>query len=301
MHGKGGDFLIKKISISKILISILLLFVCLTIVIPCLNIVARSFSSPDKVHLLQSYDILPKGFSFVNYQVVFSNSRIWTSILNSIFITVLGSLLSILLTTCTAYVLVQKSFMGKKVFMVFLVIIMIIEPGIVQEYLVFKDLKILDNIGLMVIYRAINVYYLIIMMRFIQEIPYSLIESAKIDGAEHLSIFFKIILPLAKIPVLTVGMFYAVFRWNEFFKSSIFLSSPQNTVLQVLLRQFIVESDTTAIVKSTDILANNDIARLDFTSIRATTIVVAVIPILLLYPLILKYYTSGVMTGGVKE
>ncbi len=291
----------RKMTISKIIIAIFLLFVCLTIIIPCLNIIARSLSSPDKVHLLQSFDILPKGFSFINYQVVFSNKMIWTSILNSVFITIAGSFLSIILTTSTAYVLVQKNLIGKKVFMVFLVIIMIVEPGIVQEYLVFKQLNILDNIGLMVIYRAINVYYLIIMMRFIQEIPYSLIESAKIDGAGHVNIFFKIILPLAKIPVLTVGMFYAVFRWNEFFKSSIFLSSPQNTVLQVLLRQFIVESDTTAIVKSTDILANNAIARLDFASIRATTIVVAVIPILLLYPLILKYYTSGVMSGGVKE
>ena len=287
--------------IRKIVISLILLFVCLTIIIPCLNIVARSFSSPEKVYLLQSFDVLPKGFSLINYQVVFSNKRIWTSFLNSSLIMTAGSILSIILTSMTAYVLVQKNLIGKKVFMIFLVIIMIVDPGLVQEYMVFKQLKILDNLGLMVIYRAINVYYLIIMMRFLQGIPDSLLESAKIDGASHLNIFFKIVMPLAKIPILTVGMFYAVSRWNEFFKSSIFLSSPQNTVLQVLLRQFIVESDTTAIVKSTDIMANNEIAKLDFGSIRATTIVVAVLPILLLYPFILKYYTSGVMSGSIKE
>ncbi len=291
----------EKISVSKIIIIVLLTLFSLSILMPCLNIIARSFSHPDKVNLLRSFDILPKGFSLVNYQVVFKNSTIWQSIINSGIITIAGTLLSIFLTTCTAYVLIKKDLIGRNLIMLLLIIIMILEPGIVQEYLVFKDLKILDKIVVMILYRSINVYYLIIMMRFLEEIPVSLIESAKIDGAGHVSILMKIILPLAKIPVLTIGMFYAVFRWNEFFKSSIFLSSKGNTVLQVLLRQFIVEADSTAIIGTADILANNEIARLDFGSIKAATIVVAVIPILALYPLILKYYTSGVLTGGVKE
>ncbi len=108
-------------------------------------------------------------------------------------------------------------------------------------------------------------------------------------------------IPLCRIPLITVGMFYAVFRWNEFFKSSIFLTSKNHTVLQVLLRQFVVNSDSQVIVGASNILANNNIAQLDNASLKAATIVVAVVPILLLYPIILKYYTNGVMSGGVKE
>jgi putative aldouronate transport system permease protein len=167
--------------------------------------------------------------------------------------------------------------------------------------MVIKDLHLLDSLWAMVLYRMINVYYLIIMMRFLEEIPDSLMEAAKIDGAGHMTLFLKIVLPLARIPLLTIGMFYSVAKWNEFFKSSIFLPSRDKTVLQVLLRQFIVDRDSSSIVGTTDILRNSNIAQLDFSSLKAATIVIAMIPILMLYPIILKYYTSGVMDGGVKE
>ena len=116
-----------------------------------------------------------------------------------------------------------------------------------------------------------------------------------------MTVFMRIILPLSRIPLLTIGMFYAVARWNEFFKSSIFLSSRDNTVLQVLLRQFVVEGDTTALVGAADLMKKTNIAQLDFSSLKAATIVIAMVPILMLYPIILKHYTKGVMEGGIKE
>jgi len=185
--------------------------------------------------------------------------------------------------------------------MYFFIIMMIFEPGIVQEYFLMKNIHLLDNLFSMVIYRGVNVYYLIILMRFMEEVPASIQEAARIDGAGHYNILFKIMIPLCRIPLITVGMFYAVFRWNEFFKSSIFLTSKNHTVLQVLLRQFVVNSDSQVIVGASNILANNNIAQLDNASLKAATIVVAGVPILLLYPIILKYYTNGVMSGGVKE
>src|SRR5690606_1846474 len=115
--------------------------------------------------------------------------------------------------------------------MYFFIIMMIFEPGIVQEYFLMKDIHLLDNLFAMVLYRSVNVYYLIVLMRFIEEVPKSIEEAAKIDGAGHLSLLFRIMLPLCKVPLITVGMFYAVYRWNEFFKSSIFLTSKNNTVL----------------------------------------------------------------------
>jgi putative aldouronate transport system permease protein len=290
-----------KFTISKLVIGIILTLMTLTMFVPVINIFARAFSHPNQVRLLHGYDILPKGFSLVNFEVVLKNPIVGRALMNSLFITIVGTLLSIFFTTITAYVLTRKNLVGKTPLMIFLIIIMIFEPGIVQEYMVIKDLHLLDSLWAMVLYRTINVFYLIIMMRFIEDIPDSLIEAAKIDGAGHMRMFMQIVVPLSRIPLLTIGMFYAIARWNEFFKSSIFLSSRENTVLQVLLRQFVVERDTTALVGAGDLLKNNNIAQLDFSALKAATIVIAMVPILMLYPIILKYYTKGIMDGGVKE
>lgn len=292
---------LRKITVSKVMIGIILTLITLSMFVPIMNLIARALSNPDKVHLLHGYEIWPRGFSLINFQVVLSNSLVSKALLNSLFITMTGTCLSLFFTTIAAYVLTRKKLVGKTPIMIFLIIIMIFEPGIVQEYMVIKDLHLLDNLWAMVLYRMINVYYLIIMMRFLEEIPDSLIEAAKIDGAGHMTMFMKIVMPLARIPLLTLGMFYAVAKWNEFFKSSIFLSSRENTVLQVLLRQFVVERDSSALIGTADLLKNNNIAQLDFSSLKAATIVLAIIPFLMLYPIILKYYTNGVMEGGVKE
>lgn len=291
----------KDISIGKLLCGFLIMLIALCMLVPLLNILARSLSHPDFVHGLKGYDILPKGFSTVNYQVILGQPIVIRSILNSLFITVVGVMINITLTTSAAYVLTRPGLIGKKFFMYFFIIMMIFEPGIVQEYFLMKQIHLLDNLFSMVIYKSVNIYYLIILMRFMEEVPASIQEAARIDGAGHSNIIFKIMLPLCKIPLITVGMFYAVFRWNEFFKSSIFLTSKNHTVLQVLLRQFVVNSDSQVVVGASNILANNHIAQLDNASLKAATIVVAVVPILLLYPVILKNYTSGVLSGGVKE
>lgn len=291
----------KKISIGKTICGFIMILLALCMLVPLLNILAKSLSHPDLVHSLKGYDILPKGFSLINYEVIFNQPVVVRSILNSVIITVFGVAINIVLTSSAAYVLTRPGLVGKKVFMYFFIVMMIFEPGIVQEYLLMKDLSLLDNLLSMIIYKSVNVYYLIILMRFMEEVPGSIEEAAKIDGAGHVSVLFKIMIPLCKTPLITVGMFYAVYRWNEFFRSSIFLTSKSHTVLQVLLRQFVVNSDSQVIVGAANILANNNIAQLDNGSLKAATIVVAVVPILLLYPIILKYYTSGVMSGGVKE
>lgn len=291
----------KKLAVSKIIMGIILIFLAASMLIPMLNILAQSLSHPDKVHALKGWDILPKGFSLVNFQVILSQPLVIRSILNSVFITVVGTFLNLVMTASAAYVLTRPGLVGKNIFMYFFIIMMIFEPGIIQEYFLMKDIHLLDSLFSMVFYKCVNVYYLIILMRFMEDIPGSLIEAARIDGAGHVNVLFKIMMPLCKVPLLTVGMFYAVFRWNEFFKSSIFLTSKKNTVLQVLLKQFVVNSDTQVIVGAANIMANNNIAQLDNGSLKAATIVIAVIPILLLYPIILKYYTSDVLAGGVKE
>lgn len=291
----------KRITVSKVLLAIFLCFLALTIVQPLLNLLARAFSDPDKAFLVGGMDIFPKGFSTVHFKVILSNNLVWISLKNTIIITVTGTALSLFLTSTAAYVLTRPNLIGKRVFMYFLIFMMIMVPGMVQEYFLMKNLGLMDNLFSMIFYKSVSVYYLVIFMRFFEDIPRSIVESAEMDGAGHLTIFSKIYVPLMKAPTITIAMFYFVTRWNEFFYSSIFLSSTKNTVLQVLLRKFVVENDQSNIIGIENITANNYIAQLDIEAMKATTIWVALIPILLLYPIVLKYHTSGVLSGGVKE
>lgn len=292
---------LKNFSVWRLLLGALMVLAAATMLIPLLNILAMALSHPDRVHLLKGYDILPKGFSTVHFQVVMARPVVIRSVLNSMFITISGVLINLILTSCAAYVMTRPGLVGKRILMYFFVVMMIFEPGIIQEYLLMKELNLLDNLMSMVLYRSVNVYYLIILMRFMEEVTPSIVEAATIDGAGHIQVLTRMMIPLCKGPLLTVGMFYGVFRWNEFFRSSIFLTSRNHTVLQVLLKQFVVESDTQVIVGAADIMANNQIAQLNNGSLKAATIVIAVLPILLIYPIVLKYYTGDTLAGGVKQ
>lgn len=287
----------RNIKFGQIMIRLVLFVVVLLILVPILNILAKSVSDPQLVPHMKGWQFWPSGLDFVNYKLIFSNSLIIRAFLNSLFITVVGTALSLLVTGTAAYALTRPGLPFKKPLMVFFIIMMIFEPSIIQEYFVIKDLHLLNNIWVMVIYNSVNVYYMILMMRFFEETPVALIEAARIDGAGELTVFFKVFLPLNKIVFMTVGMFYAVVRWNEYFKSSVFLQTRDTTVLQVFLKQFVVNGDSTAIASYTNV----DLTQLNLGSLKAATIVIVMVPILAMYPLILKYYTGGVMAGGVKE
>ena len=275
----------QKFSIWKLVVGLFLCFIAVSVVLPLLNLLARALSDPDKAFLVSGTEILPRGFSFFHFKVVFHNKLIWTSLKNSLIITITGTALSLVLTSSAAYVLTRPSLPGKKFFMYFLILMMIMVPGMVQEYFLVKGLGLMDNLLSMIFYKTVSVYYLIIFMRFFEDIPKSLTESAELDGAGHWTIFSKIFMPLLKVPTITIGMFYFVTRWNEFFYSSIFLSSEKNTVLQVMLRKFVVENDQVNMFGLENLNANNAIAQLDMEAMKATTIWVALIPILIIYPI----------------
>lgn len=283
--------------ISSVCINGIMVFVLLVVLVPMLNLVAKSFSDPAKVAGMPGWQIIPAGFSLINYEIIFSNPAIWRALLNSVFITVVGVALNVVVTSMAAYAMTRPVLPGKKLFMAFFIMMMIFEPGIIQEYFVIKGLGLMDNLWSMVLYNTVTVYNLILLMRFFSDTPEAILEAAAIDGAGHLNILFKVFLPMDKIPIMTVGMFYAVARWNEFFRSSVFLTSNKNTVLQVFLRRFVVEGDSTVLAS----LGNIDLTGVNMTSLKSATIVVVILPILCMYPFILKHYTSGVMQGGVKE
>ncbi|MFY0760449.1 MULTISPECIES: carbohydrate ABC transporter permease [Metabacillus] len=291
----------KTLKLSKILLYSALFLITLTMIIPIVNLLAMSLTAPENAHKMTGLSLIPKGFSLINYQILLSNPLIVKSLFNSIFITVSGTLLNLLLTALAAYVLTRKRLVGRKFFMVILILIMVFEPGLIPEYLVVKDLGLLDSYLSLILYKAINVYYLFIMMRFFEDVPESIQEAARIDGAGHLNIFFRIMLPLSKPALATLGLFYAVFHWNEFFRASIYLTDPGKWPLQLVLRQFVVERDNASLVGVQTLLEYKSVANLDFGSLQAGTIMLAIVPLLIMYPFILKFYAKGALEGGVKD
>ncbi len=291
----------KSLGFMQWFLMIFLFLLTLTMVVPLLHILARSLSDPAQSGSMTGLDIIPKGFSLINYQLLFSNENVLPSIFNSLFITTVGTLLNMLLTMSAAYVLTRPKLVGKKILMAFFIVMMLFDPGIVPEYMVIRQLGLMGTKWSVILSQACNVYYLIIMMRYFESVPKSLCEAATIDGAGHINILFKVMAPLSKAGIATLTMFYGVVRWNEYYRAGIYISSISEVPLQVILRKFIVDGDVTTLIGFQNMMDYNQLAQLDYTALQYATIVVAIIPILLVYPLVLKYYNKDVMAGGVKE
>jgi putative aldouronate transport system permease protein len=287
--------------VFRTFIMVILVAIAAIILIPMLNLLALSLSDPKRVPELSGLDVLPKGFSLIVYKVLAANRFFMQSILNSVFITAVGTLINLAATAMAAYALTRPGLPGKRLFMLIVIVIMVFEPGIVPEYLVVKKVGLMNSMWAVILYKAVNVYYLIILMRFFEEVPPSFIEAARVDGAGHGTILWKIMLPLSKSAMATLALFYGVMHWNEYFRASIYLNDPNKYPLQLILRQFVVLDDTSALIGAGTLYSYDEAARLSYAALRAGTIVVSIIPVLMLYPLILKYYTKGVMEGGVKE
>lgn len=282
-------------------VTFFLLVVSLVVLVPMLNLLALSLSDPARVQEVRGLTILPKGLSLVNYRVLAANPLFMRSILNSVYITVVGTALNLVVTSMAAFALTRPTLPFRRFFMVLIVVVMILEPGLVPEYFVVKRIGLMNSLWAVILYKTVNVYYLIILMRYFEEIPQSFIEAAQVDGASYGTILGRIIMPLAKPALATQALFYGVYHWNEYFRASIYLSDPNKYPLQLILRQFVVLDDTASLIGSGTLFSYNEAARLSYDALQASTIIVAMLPVLVIYPLILKYYARGVMEGGVKE
>ena len=291
----------KALGPGQIFLMVILFVFTLTMLVPLLHILARSLSDPAQSGQMKGLEILPRGFSLVNYQLILSNKNLVPSILNSIFITVIGTGINITLTIMAAYVLTRPGLVGKKLLMAFFIVMMLFDPGIVPEYMVIKSLGLMGSRWSVILCQSVNVYYLVIMMRYFEAVPQSLCEAARMDGAGNLMILFKIIAPLSEAGIAALTMFYAVLRWNEYYRSGIYISKISKVPLQVILRKFVVAGDVTTLVGTQNLMNYNEVAKLDYTALQYATIVVAIIPILLIYPVALKFYNKDIMAGGVKE
>ncbi len=290
----------KPSKLSTVIIYGALILFAVFAVQPLVNLLALSLTDPAYAKDMTGLDILPKKLSLINYKYILSNPQIIRGILNSALYTITGVLLSVTLTVVAAYVLTREKLVGRKLMILITIFVMVFEPGIVPEYFVMKNVHLLGSAWSVILYKLVNVYYLIVMMRFFEDIPKEIEEAAIIDGCNPMQMLVKVFAPMSKPSIATITLFYSVFRWNEYFRSMIFLSGePTKWPLQVILRQFVVLEDTQSMIGSFKEMAQV-YGSVNFDALQAAAIIVGIVPVLLLYPIILKYFTKGTFEGSIK-
>jgi len=195
-------------------IALALLAISLVVIVPLLNLLALSLSDPGRVGEVTGLTVLPKGFSTVNYRVLAANPLFVRSIINALIITIVGTAINLLVTSMAAFALTRERLPGRRFFMLLVIVIMVFEPGLIPEYLVIKKIGLMNSLWSVILYKAVNVYYLIILMRFFEEVPTSLIEAARIDGASPLQLFRLVYLPLMAPSMVAVGTYALLLPWN---------------------------------------------------------------------------------------
>ncbi len=291
----------KKISAWQIINAIILLFVTVTTLYPFLNLLAVSLTDVKYVSEMSGIAIIPRSPTLKYYEVLLSAPVIQKSFFNSVFITVVATAINMFLTIITAYVLARGDFWGKKAYIIFLIIPMLFNPGIVPNFLLIKNLNLINSYWSVILPGAINVYYLMLLRNVFNGIPRSIFEAAEIDGAGHMTMIWKMAVPLAKPGVITISLFYAIYHWNDYFRPLIYINDPAKWPLQVVLRQFIVDADKASLFGPLQsILYSEGNSALPFRGLQSSIILITVIPILCLYPILLRYFSGGIMSGANK-
>lgn len=291
-------------TVNDLVIYLSLILGVFLVIWPLLNLLAWALTPTKNVHLLDGLDIFPKGWDTDVFKLLLTNPRVLKSFMNSIYITTTGLCLNLFFTALAAYALSKNYLPGRNILLTLIIFTLVFEPSIVPEFLVVKRIGLLDSYWSVILYKMVNVYYLILMIRFFRELPEAYFEAAEIDGANHFQIFYYVVLPLSIPALMVIGLFYTVAHWNEYFHAMIYLNDTSKWPLQVLLREFAIVGDRGSLASFQDITEGQtwgDVYQIDIRRIRATIIFISLFPILLLFPIILRYLTKGINLGGIKE
>ena len=274
----------------------ILFFLIVVTLYPTLYTLFASLSNASQLIAHQGFLLSPVGFNVSAYIMLFKNPMIITGYANTAFIVVMGVVINIILTSLAAYVLSRKDVFFNKYIMMFIIFTMFFSGGLIPLYFTVRGVGLYNSLWALILPTAISTFNLIIMRTSFIAIPDSLEESATIDGANHMTILFRIILPLS-LPVIAVMiLYYGVSHWNAWFHAMVFLRERQLYPLQLVLREILVQNDTNVMTMGVDAGDQEAISG----TIRYAAIVVATLPILMLYPYLQKYFVKGIMIGAVK-
>ncbi|MCU6709580.1 carbohydrate ABC transporter permease [Paenibacillus sp. J5C_2022] len=275
--------------------TIVLLLLVIVTLYPFLYMLAVSVSKDIYVMKGEVW-LWPKGFNLEMYRMVLNDPRISTAYVNTILYTVVGTCVALAVTSLGGYAISKREMWGSKAFMMLIVFTMFFSGGMIPTFLVVKGVGLMDSFWAMVLPGAVSTWNLIIMRTFFQAFPTELEESGRIDGLSEFGIFLRIVLPLSKAVLATIGLFYAVGIWNNFYQALLYLRDSDLYPLQVVLRNIVLAGQ----INNGDVTSVGGDQLIVEESLKFTTILVSTLPILLVYPFIQKYFVKGVMIGSVK-
>ncbi len=279
------------------LIYLFMLLFFIIVAYPILYVLALSFSSREAVLNNEVY-IIPVGFNFDNYKLVLKHEFLPKAFLNSVFYTVFGTLYSMILTILGAYALSRKNYFGRDFIMFLIAFTMMFGGGMIPSYMLIKNLGLLNTRLALIIPFAVSQYNLIVMRTYMQQIPSAIEESAKLDGANDFVILFRIFVPMSKPVIATITLFYAAGQWNDFFSGLIYLDDKNKFPLQLVIRDLLITQNDATLNQG--LAAQQGMPSLTPGGFRAAIVVVTVLPLLVVYPFIQKYFVKGVMLGSIK-
>ncbi|KMK75482.1 carbohydrate ABC transporter permease [Alkalihalobacillus pseudalcaliphilus] len=270
---------------------------------PFWNSLVISFNTGQDT-ALGGVTIWPREFTFENYAVVFQDKRLMNAFIISILRTVIGTIMSVFLTAMLAYGLSKRELVGRKFFMLFCVFTMFFSGGLIPTFLLIRELGLMNSFWVMIIPMLISVWNMIIFRTFFNQLPKGLEESAKIDGCGYWGVFLRVVLPLSGPVIATLSLFTAVAHWNDWFIPSIYLTSENLIPIQTLLQKILNSNTVTAAMANLDAGAQAMMSQqmqVTGRSLSMATMMVATLPIIMVYPFIQKYFVKGVLIGSLKE
>ncbi|WP_130616753.1 carbohydrate ABC transporter permease [Cohnella abietis] len=289
--------------VFKIVNYLLIIALCLSIILPFLNIVALAFN-PGKDAERGGITFLPRIWSLDNFKKVFEAANISTAFGVSVFRTVVGTICSLFLTAMAAYAVKSKTLPGGKFFMMFIFFTMLFSGGIIPYYMLLKSIHLTNTIWVYVIPSLYSAWNLIIMRTFFQQIHPSLEESARIDGYNDFSIFLRIIMPLSRPVIAVIGLFSAVGHWNDWFTGAFYVRKAELRPLSTLLQEMLMSAEAMRDTLNQAAGVNYEmLEKMTVTgnSLKMATIIVVVTPIIIIYPFVQRYFAKGIMIGSIKE
>lgn len=280
---------------------LVMLFLAAITLYPMLYVVFASLSDPLELGKVTGLLFRPAGFTLEGYKAVLKSDNIWIGYRNTVFYVCVGTMANMLLTILGAYAMSKRNYLLKKPFTIMVMITMFFSGGMIPSFLVVRDLHMLNTVWAIIIPGAISTYNMIVLRTSFETVPESLIESARMDGANDWTVLWRIVLPLSKAAIATITLFYAVGRWGEWYSALVYLQQRRDLFpLQMFLRELLIlpaQNDQAYAAALTASATQSVVMR---EVIKYATVVVSTVPILLIYPFLQKYFVKGVMVGAVK-
>lgn len=288
----------KKSRTFDVVVIIMFAALALLTLYPFYNVIILSFSNTESVAKHIPY-LLPFALDLTGYKTIIQDSDFINSLLVSLFVTIAGTAVNMVLSVIAAYVLSRKYLDGRNMIMSVIVFTMLFGGGLVPTYMVIKDMGLINKVWAMILPTAINTYYLIIMKNYFLGLPDGLFEAAKLDGAGEWTMLWKVAFPLSKPIMATFTLFYAVDRWNEWYNALLYINKKALSPLQIYLRDILTSLNLQLSTQAQQMMGSTQ--KVSTSAVQMATIVITALPIMLVYPYLQKYFVNGVMVGGIKE